>query len=727
MTDGADLDRLAELVGIEPFYHDIWGNRREIGSATKRDLIQAMGFPAGTAEEAADSLYRLRERQWRRMLTPVFVLGDGDSPEIDFTVPVQQDPAGITWTLSEEEGDVHWGEQPLSELPAIDEAVFDDVHYTRHKLALPTGLSHGYHRLAIQLNVGGGVVHEGAATLILAPNRCLTPDEMVEGGGQSWGVGVQLYALRSPNNWGIGDYTDAGAMAEQAAKLGAGVLGLNPLHAMFPADPNHNSPYSPGNRGFLNTLYIDVGGLPELEQSAEARELVASDDFQQRLRAVREADLVNYAAVSDLKMPVLELLFQSARANQGQRWDAFLLFQREMDEALVRQATFDALHEHFFKGQGKWMWQEWPKAFRDPEGEAVARFRDENAERIEFFQWLQWLADDQLGAAAHRARSAGMPIGFYRDLAVANHPGGAAAWYAQSLIVQGANVGSPPDMFSPDGQNWGLAPLSPIGLIETAYESFIQSLRANMRHAGAIRIDHVMALQHLFWIPSRPDHEGGAYVAYPMRDMVRIIALESRRNRCLVIGEDLGTVPEGFRPAMQAAGILSYRVLYFERGQDKGFIAPEHYPRNALVSVTTHDLPTLTGWWNGHDIRVRGELGQYAAPGALDAELAERWTDRERLLSSMRWAGVVPQDTGSEHLTPELVGAIHGYLAKSPGRILMVQVEDIVGEIDQPNLPGTVHQHPNWQRKLPITIDELSDAPLGRSIVDAIQRQQQRN
>ena len=206
MTDGADLDRLAELVGIEPFYHDIWGNRREIGPATKRDLIQAMGFPAGTPEEAADSLYRLREREWRRMLTPVFVLGDGDSPEIDFTVPAQTDPAGITWTLSEEEGDVHWGEQPLSELPPTGEAVFDDVHYTRHKLALPAGLSHGYHRLAIQLNAGGGVVHEGAATLILAPNRCLTPDEMVEGGGQTWGVGVQLYALRSPGNWGIGDY-----------------------------------------------------------------------------------------------------------------------------------------------------------------------------------------------------------------------------------------------------------------------------------------------------------------------------------------------------------------------------------------------------------------------------------------------------------------------------------------------------------------------------------------
>lgn len=723
MKDGADLDRLAGLLGVEPFYHDIWGNRREIGPATKRDLVQAMGFPAGTPEEAADSLFRLRERDWRRMLRPVFVLGESDAVEIDFTVPDRTGPAGITWTLSEEFGDVHWGEQPLSDLPAIGEETFDDVRYTRHRLTLPEALPQGYHRLAIQLNVADSVVHEGAACVIVAPESCLSPDELAGGDGWSWGMGVQLYALRSAANWGIGDYADAGSAAEQAAAMGAGVLGLNPLHALFPADPNHNSPYSPSNRGFLNTLFIDVAGLPELAESPEARSLIESADFQAQLQAAREAPLVNYGAVADLKMPVLDLVFKSARESTGPRRDAFLLFQREMDEPLVRQSVFDALHEHFFKGEGKWAWQDWPEAYRDPRSEAVERFAEENADRVEFFQWLQFVADDQLADAAHRAHRAGMPIGFYRDLAVANHPGGAAAWSAQDVIVQGANVGSPPDMFSPDGQNWGLAPLSPLGLVETAYETFIQSLRANMRHAGAIRIDHVMALQHLFWIPSRPDHEGGAYVAYPMRDLVRIIALESRRNRCLVIGEDLGTVPEGFRPAMQKAGILSYRVLYFERGPDKGFIAPEHYPRDSLVSVTTHDLPTLKGWWNGHDIRIRAELGQYSEPGALDSELAERRTDRERLLSSMRWSGVVPQETGSETLTAELAGAIHGYLARTPGRILMVQVEDMVGEIDQPNLPGTVHQHPNWQRKLPVAIGTIPESPIARAIVQAIDRE----
>ena len=263
MTDGADLDRLAELVGFEPYYHDIWGNRREIGPATKRDLIQAMGFPAGTAEEAADSLYRLRERQWRRMLTPVFVLGDGDSPGDRLTVPAQTDPAGITWTLSEEEGDVHWGEQPLSELPPTDEAVFDDVRYTRHKLALPTSLSHGYHRLAIQLNVGGGVVHEGGATLILAPNRCLTPDEMVEGGGQTW-ASASSSTLCAPPATGASATIPTLAPSLNRLPGWGRRLGLNPLHAMFPADPNHNSPYSPGNRGFLNTLYIDVAACRNL-------------------------------------------------------------------------------------------------------------------------------------------------------------------------------------------------------------------------------------------------------------------------------------------------------------------------------------------------------------------------------------------------------------------------------------------------------------------------------
>jgi 4-alpha-glucanotransferase len=720
MTGGADLDRLADLVGIEPFYHDIWGNRRDVTATTKRDLIQAMGLPAGDDAEIAASLREFALRPWRRMLTPVQVIDEGQPVGIDFAVPENAAvETAIAWAVAEEQGDVHHGEVRLADLPRSGEARFEDIRYGRHTLTLPLTLPLGYHRLSLRKIEDGTVVEEGGCMLIVAPERGLTPDEMAEG-GRIWGVGLQLYALRSAGNWGIGDFADLGRFAEAVAGQGAGLVGLSPLHALFPADPNHIGPYSPSNRATLNVLYIDVGGLPELADCAEAKALIESAEFQQRLRAARDSDQVDYAAVAALKLPVLEKLFPAFQASSPRR-DDFELFRQAVGDLLRHQAVFDALHESFYRGQGLWSWRDWPEPYRNPTGEAVEQFALDHADRVGFFQWLQWLADDQLAAAAHRARAAGMPVGFYRDLAVANHPGGAAAWATQDVIVRGASVGSPPDMFNPGGQNWGLAPLSPVGLIETGYAAFIDVLRANMRHAGAVRIDHVMALQHLFWIPDRPDHEGGAYVSYPFRDLLRIVALESRRNHCLVIGEDLGTVPEGFRPVMQQAGVLSYRVLYFERGEDRGFIAPEHYPRDALVTATTHDLPTLKGWWTGRDIEWRDRIGQFKDAEALEAEWQERRRDRERLLASMRWWGAVPPDTGADELTPELVAGIHRYLAMTPGRMLMVQVEDVVGEVEQPNLPGTVDEHPNWRHKLPVTVEDIGAAPLLTGIAAAVQ------
>ncbi|SMH58649.1 4-alpha-glucanotransferase [Azospirillum agricola] len=718
------LDRLADLVGLEPFYHDIWGNRRETGEATKRALVAAMGLPAATGDEAAASLRAFEGRSWRRPLPPVLVVGEGQGIELGLSLPAGFDDATLSWSLALEDGSTRSGTLVVHEAPLFDGIFIDGRGFERRELGrrLPADLPLGYHRLSVSVHpqgvgdagtgeIGSGLV-EGATTIIVTPDRCLTVEEVMPA-GRTWGIGLQLYALRSARDWGVGDFGDLGAFAETAAGLGAGLVGLNPLHALFPADPNHIGPYSPSSRTFLNILYIDVDAVPELAATPDAQARIASGPFQEALARARAAELVDYPAVSGLKLPVLEALHATFRALDPAhpRKAAFEAFRQAMGEGLERHALFEALHEHFYRRDPSlWMWRNWPAAFQTPDSPEVQAFAAERAERVGFFAYLQWEADRQLGEAAERGRRAGLGIGFYRDLAVAAHPGGAAAWADSAILVQGANVGAPPDQFNLKGQNWGLSPLSPLGLREAAYAPFVALLRANMRHAGALRIDHVMALQHLFWIPE--DGSDGAYVAYPFHDLLRIVALESRRNRCLVIGEDLGTVPEGFRPALERAGILSYRVLYFERSAEGGFKAPGEYPVEAMATVSTHDLATFKGFWTGRDLEWRRDLDLYPDAASRDKDIWDRGVDRWRLLQALAREGLrpasYPNDEGDQPFRPELAAAVHAYMARTPSRIVMAQIEDALGETEQPNLPGTVDQHPNWRRRLTKPVEELS-------------------
>src|SRR5690606_19757728 len=343
-----------------------------------------------------------------------------------------------------------------------------------------------------------------------------------------------------------------GELGEVAAAEGAAAVGINPVHAGFAADPNHYSPYSPSTRIFLNHLYIDPAAIPEFEHCPEAQRLLSEGSVREALETARRAELVDYQAVSAAKMPVLEAIYSHfATEASPERVSAFQAFRSGWGESLHRHAVFEALHHHFFTtDMHRWSWRTWPEPFRDPASPEVAAFAAENAARVDFFAWLQWIADEQLGAAQTRMRTAGMQIGIYRDLAVASDGGGSMAWNWPSVVLTGITVGAPPDDLGPQGQDWGLGPLSPQGLRDTAYRPFIESLRASMRHAGALRIDHVMALTRLFWIPPGKTGAEGAYVRYPLEDLIRIVALESRRNHCVVIGEDLGTLPDGFQETL---------------------------------------------------------------------------------------------------------------------------------------------------------------------------------
>jgi 4-alpha-glucanotransferase len=420
---------------------------------------------------------------------------------------------------------------------------------------------------------------------------------------------------------------------------------------------------------------------------------------------------------------VLEALYRRFRTRERGRGSvlgsAFRAFRREGGDALAAFATFEALHEHFTKAGGPFSWQAWPPAMRDPKSPAVAQFARTHARRVEFFQFLQWQADRQLGAAAAAGRASGLGIGLYLDLAVGVNPHGAEAWADQGLVVPDAAIGAPPDALSRAGQNWGLAPINPLALRRRGFAPVIAALRANMRHAGVLRIDHVMSLQRLYWVPNGCPATSGAYVNYPFRDLLRLVALESRRHGCAIVGEDLGTVPEGFREAMQRAGVLSYRIFMFERRGDGSFVAPGDYPPLAAASAATHDLATLKGFWLGRDIEWRRRLGLYPDRAAEATEAGERRRDRHKLLEALGGEGLLGPgrfteflpDDGEPVYGAELGEAILAYLARARARLMLVQLEDVAGEAEQANLPGTTEAHPNWRRRLSARLEEVLAGP----------------
>jgi (1->4)-alpha-D-glucan 1-alpha-D-glucosylmutase len=487
--------------------------------------------------------------------------------------------------------------------------------------------------------------------------RCYQPEILEQ--RRLWGFMTQLYGVRSERNWGIGDFTDLRTLIEIAAGLGAAVVGVNPLHA------TQGSPYSPSSRHALNVLYIDVEAVPGYE---------SSDKLRKRLQAVRDAELVDYDAVTRIKLEVLEGLFKK---------------NKKRTKGLRGFALFEALREKFGDG-----WRSWPKAFQDPSSKDVKDFAKKHADRVAFHAWLQALAREQLDAAQAHARELGMPLGLYVDLALGADRGGAEVWSDQDAYAVGASCGAPPDEFNPRGQDWGLPPYSPRALRAKGYRPFIDLLRANMPVGGALRMDHVMALSRLWWIPQGAKPERGGYVNYPFRELLAILAAESRRARCLVIGEDLGTVPAELRAALNEAAVLSYRPLLFEKDPSGEFCPPDAYPREALVCVTTHDLPTWRGYWEAHDLELRKRLGLTVD---FDKEISLREAEKERLARALK--------------RENLDLSAHMFIARTASKLAMLQPEDVFELLDQANLPGTVDEHPNWRRKLPLALERWHAEP----------------
>ncbi len=722
------LERLCRDVGIAAEYTDAWGVTRRATAATRLSLLRAMDVLT-REEEAEAALARREAAPWRRLLPAVAVFSEDEAP-YRLTLHVEADAMGAKhrWTLTLEDGTFREGEFLPQQLEQLGDREIDGTRHVKVVFDWRERLPRGYHRFTLRQ---GDAAVPDSTRLIIAPGECFLPPQ-IRGGVRAWGPALQLYALRSGRSWGMGDYGDLRTVVAQWSRCGAGIFGLNPLHALFPHNPAHASPYSPSSRLFLNILYIDVVAVEDYGESQEAEALAGNASFQHEIGRLQDRDFIDYPGVAAAKLPVLQQLYSSFRKNHlahaTPRAQAFRRFQDEGGRALRLHALFEALQDHFHRADTSvWGWPAWPAAYHDPHSQEVAAFAASHATQIEFYQYAQWLASLQLGHAAEEAAARGA-IGLYTDLAVSIDRGGSDAWTHQEHYALHASVGAPPDAFNLKGQDWGLPPIRPDRLQEAAYEPFIAMLRANMQHAGALRIDHVMGLARLFWIPEGGTATDGTYVHYPHADLLRILALESHRQRCMVIGEDLGTVPDDLRGSLERRNVLSYRLLYFEREAGGDFKPPAAYPRGALVACSTHDLPTLAGFWEGRDLALRTALSLFPTDAAREVLTAERELDRARLLRALEREGLLPPGMSAgpaavPRMTVALARAIHIFLARTPAYVMMVQPEDILGSIEQANLPGTTVEHPNWQRRLPLPVEGFAEdarfVALGQAITEA--------
>lgn len=493
-----------------------------------------------------------------------------------------------------------------------------------------------------------------------------------------WGIAVQLYSVRSQANWGIGDFGDLAVIVRVAADVGAAAVGLNPLHALFLDRPQDISPYAPNSRCFLNPLYINVDAVADFS---------GREEFESGIAATRAGELIDYGRIASLKLKALRQCYDRFRAGGLAHKTNFEAFRREQGEALMRFSCFEVLKDQ----HADIAWPQWPDSWRCPSVEDLWRFRRDYDEACGFYEYLQWIADRQLYACTQLAHDLKLGVGLYLDLAVGVDPNGADAWANQGAVLSGFCIGAPPDEFNPAGQNWGLVPFNPHRLADDNFAMFRRVLRASMKYGGAVRLDHVIGLMRLYLIPSSG---GGTYVRYPLEALLNVVAEESHRYRCVFIGEDLGTVPDGFRDIAACHGMWSYRVMLFERTHGGGFKPSPDYPRNAIATFNTHDLPTFKGWMTAHDLAVKNTIGMNAGESG-DARNHSRQMLREAL---------APRDA-------ERFSSIVAYLAATPSRLAMVCIEDLLDVSDQINVPGTTDQHPNWRRKLPLPIDEWGSYP----------------
>jgi 4-alpha-glucanotransferase len=686
------IRELARGAGIATDWIDATGQRRRVAIGPLRAILSALGYPCGSADDVAESRARLTDADARQEARPLVTATAGEPIRLASPLFASDRPAEIIF----EDGhrtSVHLraGQANKSVAPAIDRP--------------------GYHRLRFG---------DDEIMLAVAQRRCVTLDDIAPG-ERLWGLAVQTYSLRRSGDGGIGDTTALQSLATSLRRHGADAIALSPSHSLFPADPSRYGPYSPSSRLFLNPLFADPATVFGAARVTAAMNAIPPDDRTQCERA----SLIDWPTAARGKYAVLSRLYDDFVSHDLQQTAPtklaadFASFEREGGDHLREHALFEALHRKWLGAEKPlWSWSEWPAEWRDPSSTTVAEYAAGAPRDIQYQAFLQWIADRSFAAAQSRARAGGMRIGLIADLAIGMDRGGSHAWARQKDLLLALSVGAPPDLFNPRGQDWGLTGFSPQSLVANGFEPFLATLRAAMRHAGGVRIDHAMGLTRLWLIPHGASAADGAYLTYPIDDLLRLIALESHRHRAIVIGEDLGTVPPEFRGHMTEAGICGMDVLWFER-EGSEFKPPGHWRRDAVAMTTTHDLPTVAGWWSGADIATREELG--LAPQA-QSERDLRAGDRTALWRAFANADAAEGAQPERDNAAPAVDAAVRFVAKAAAPLVLIPIEDVLGLGDQPNLPGTIDQHPNWRRRLDAPASSMLDTPQAQPRLEALRR-----
>ncbi len=706
------LQQLVEMRGIETQYVDAWGKPATIAESSKAKLLNTLGYDTSSDEKIQSQITQDIKSVWLSPLNPVQVVRNTQEINLAVRLPIELVNDDHTLTVTCENGDVLTHQFTPVDQEMTTMAHIDDVEFHEYVVTLPLDLPLGYHDVALSADDD----EFARSRLIVAPEACYTPNEIKEG-KKIWGLSVQLYCVRSEKNWGIGDFSDLALLIEKAAGVGADFIGLNPIHALYPANPNACSPYGPSSRRWLNYLYIDVTAIDGYDD-ASVQAVVSSDEFKATLEHARNVEHVDYEAVAHVKLAALKAVFDVYDAKylrkSTKQNKAFKAFVEAGGESLDMLAVYDALQSHL-KAEGKdsWGWPVFPQEYKDYYNPAVAKFKSANEQDVKFYLFLQWIAAQQLELASNKATDAGMTIGLYRDLAVGVSEGSAEIWGNKDLYCTGASVGAPPDILGPLGQNWGLPPMDPRKLYEQGYQPIIDLFASNMASSGSLRIDHVMALLRLWWVVKGDIAKDGGYVYYPVDDLLGILALESHRNQSLVIGEDLGTVPEEIRSKLADNGVYSYRVFFFEQAEDGGFFSPSHYPVQSMSTLTTHDMPTLIGYWHCLDLELGKEIGLYPTEEILQTLYADRHENKQAILDTLHGHGSIGDNVGRDvnhtGMNRELNNGMQVHMAGGSSALLSLQLEDWL-EMDKPvNIPGTFDEYPNWRRKLTENIESMFD------------------
>ncbi|RQN40619.1 4-alpha-glucanotransferase [Paraburkholderia tropica] len=699
------LEALARRAGFEVEWSDAHGVMQRVPDSTLAALLECAGLPCANATQLRHSTSLLNAEQSTRRLPPLITAEYESAIEL----PPSAVRSGSHYRIDLENGEHIEGRFTMP----------------KGEPALLAPLSEpGYHTLT---------VNDHRLTIAVAPPHCWRVGDAWRahrGAGARvpplWGVAAQLYGLRRHGDGGIGDFSALATLATQSAQRGAQAVAVSPTHAMFSAEPGHFSPYAPSSRLWLNVAHIDPAAVFGAQAAHDAIVAAHAEDAWRELEALPQID---WPRAQPLKLKMLRALFDRFDADErnsgSPRAAAFDAFCARGGQALDDHARFEALQAAMLSGpEGLRHWRDWPETLRDPRSAAVATFATEHRREVDFHRFLQWLAAEGLARAQREAREAGMSIGLVADLAVGCDGAGSHAWSLPQDMLQRVSVGAPPDIFNQAGQSWGLTTFSPRAMHNTGFRAFIDMLRAAFAHAGGVRIDHILGLRRLWLVPEGESAKHGAYLRYPFDDLVRLIALESWRHRAIVIGEDLGTVPPGLRERLASHALYGIRVLWFER-DGGGFLAPARYDPHGVATTTTHDLPTVAGWWRGADIDWRNRIGQTLPradgrdPVAL--EHAQRAADRDALWHALQDTGFAPREAAAPPSDAPLdalpVAGALGYVAASASPLVTCPLEDLLGLVDQPNLPGSIDEHPNWRQRLPLPVDTLyADAAVAQRV-----------